>query len=427
LVEKMSDHIIQAGVRNIWGGTEPFGLRRADRRQHVYMIGKTGAGKTTLLRNLILQDIEAGEGVGIIDPHGDLAEELLDHIPPWRTDHVVYFNPADFDYPIGLNLLHAVPRERRHLVRSGLVGAFKSIWRQSWGPRLEYVLSAAVATLLDVETATILGIPRLFVDDDYHDWVVKQAKDPLVRAFWLKEFAGYDKRFRNEVVAPVQNKVGQLLMTPPLRNIVGQVRSGFDARFIMDNRRIFIANLSKGRLGADTTNLIGALLVNEFQLAAMARADLPENERRDFFLFVDEFQNFSTDTFASILSEARKYRLCLTLSHQYTEQLDDEVRQAIIGNVGSIFAFRTGEHDSRILEREFGDGYAARRFTNLANHEVLVKLLENGVYREPFVGITLPPSGRFHGRRANLIERSRQRYAIRRQTVEEKIGRWMRA
>jgi len=282
-----------------------------------------------------------------------------------------------------------------------------------------------VAALLDVETATILGIPRLFVDDDYREWVVKQAKDPLVRAFWQKEFAGYDKRFRNEVVAPVQNKVGQLLMTPPLRNIVGQVRSGFDARFIMDNRRIFIANLSKGRLGADTANLIGALLVNEFQLATLARADLPEKERRDFFLFVDEFHNFSTDTFASTLSEARKYRLCLTLSHQYTEQLDDEVRQAIIGNVGSIFAFRTGEHDSRILEREFGDGYPARRFTNLANHEVLVKLLENGAYREPFVGITLPPSGRFHGHRANLIERSRQRYSTKRSVVEHKIDRCM--
>jgi type IV secretory pathway TraG/TraD family ATPase VirD4 len=305
----MSDHIVQAGTRNIWGGTEPFGLRRADRRHHVYMIGKTGAGKTTLLRNLILQDIEAGEGIGIIDPHGDLAEELLDHIPPWRTDHVVYFNPADLDFPIGLNLLHAVPRERRHLVRSGLVGAFKSIWRQSWGPRLEYVLSAAVAALLDVETATILGIPRLFVDDDYREWVVKQSKDPIVRAFWQTEFAGYEKRFRNEVVAPVQNKVGQLLMTPPLRNIVGQVRSGFDARFIMDNRRIFIANLSKGRLGTDTANLIGALLVNEFQFAALARADVSEKERRDFFLFIDEFQNFSTDTFASVLSEARKYRL----------------------------------------------------------------------------------------------------------------------
>jgi hypothetical protein len=249
------------------------------------------------------------------------------------------------------------------------------------------------------------------VDDDYREWVVKQTKDPIVRAFWQTEFAGYEKRFRNEVVAPVQNKVGQLLMTPPLRNILGQVRSGFDARFIMDNRRIFIANLSKGRLGADTANLIGALLVNQFQFAALARADVSEKERRDFFLFIDEFQNFSTDTFASILSEARKYRLCLTLSHQYTEQLDDEVRQAIIGNVGSIFAFRTGEHNSRFLEREFGEGYPARRFTSLANYEVLAKLLEKGAYREPFLGNTLPPLGRYHGKRNNLIERSRQRYA----------------
>jgi hypothetical protein len=389
------------------------------------MIGKTGVGKTTLLRNLILQDIEAGEGVGVIDPHGDLAEELLDYIPPRRTDHVVYFNPADFEYPIGLNLLHRVPRERHHLVRSGLVGSFKNTWRTSWGPRLEYLLSAAVAALLETEKATVLGIPRMFVDETYREWVVKQVKNPVVRAFWEREYADYDKRFRNEAVGPVQNKVGQLLISEPLRNILGQVRSGIDARFIIDNQRIFIANLSKGRLGADTSNLIGALLVSEFQLAALARADTAEENRRDFFLFADEFHNYATDAFATILSEARKYRLCLTLSHQYIEQLDDELRRGVFGNVGSMFAFRVGEHDAAILAREFGGQYAGSQFVDLPNHELLVKMLENGAYREPFLAKTNPPVGRFWGRRENLIQRSRQRYASSRTTIEGKLRRWL--
>jgi hypothetical protein len=390
------------------------------------MLGKTGTGKSTLLRNLILQDIAAGEGVGVIDPHGDLAEEILDHIPPWRTDHVVYFNPADQDFPIGLNLLHAVPQERRHLVRSGVVGAFKNIWRDSWGPRLEYILSAAIAALLDAENATILGIPRMLVDDDYREWVVKQVKDPIVRAFWRDEFAAYDKRFRNEAIAPVQNKVGQLLMTAPLRNILGQVRSRIEPRFIMDHQRIFVANLSKGKLGEDAANLIGALLVNEFQLAALSRADTPETERRDFFLSIDEFHNFSTDSFVTILSEARKYRLCLTLSHQYIEQLDADLWPAVVGNVGSLFSFRVGEHDAQILEREFGGGYTAGQFSSLANREVLVKLLDDGIYSEPFLGRTLAPWGQSHGRRDNLIKHSRERFSMPKDVVQSKINRWLK-
>lgn len=420
------DEIAYIGLRHGWGGEKPFGLLPADRRHHTYAVGKTGSGKTTLLRNLILQDISAGRGVGVIDPHGDLALDLLDHIPRWRSDDVVYFNPADQDYPIGFNLLAAVPADSRHLVASGFVGALKSVWRDSWGPRLEYILYAAVAALLECENTTVLGIQRMLADEWYRRWVVKQVKDPLVRSFWLDEFAGYNAKFRQEAVAPIQNKIGQLLMAPPIRNILGQVRSKIDPRFMMDDRRILIANLSKGRLGEDKADLLGALLVTKFQLAAMARADVAEVDRLDFHLFIDEFHNFSTDSFAAILSEARKYRLCLTLSHQYLDQVRDEIRRAVFGNVGTLIAFRVGEADAAALDREFGGMDTARRFTELGNHQVLVKLLVDGECAEPFIGRTFPPDASRYGRRDNLIRRSREKYGMRRAVIEDKIKRWMK-
>ena len=247
----------------------------------------------------------------------------------------------------------------------------------------------------------------------------------MVRAFWENEFDSYDKKFAQEAIAPIQNKVGQLVMAPAIRNILGQVRSKIDFRFMMDNQRIFIANLSKGRLGEDKANLLGAVLVTKFQLAAMSRATMPETERRDYFLFADEFQNFSTDSFASILSEARKYRLCLTLSHQYMDQLREEIRKAVFGNVGSIISFRVGPTDASFLEREFGDGYVGNRFTELANHTVCVKLLMNGHHGEPFKGVTLPPLQLQCGRRETIIRRSRERYAMKRKLIEDKIKRWI--
>lgn len=412
------------GTRREWDREQPFGLSAADRRHHLYVIGKTGSGKTTLLRNLILQDIEAGRGVGIIDPHGDLAEELLDFIPPRRTDHVLYFNPADVDHPIGFNPFQSDGPS--HLVASGIVGALKNIWRDSWGPRLEYILYAAVAALVECDNTSLLGVARILTDDRYRTWVVKQVKDPLVKSFWLHEFANYDQKFLQEAIAPIQNKVGQLLMAAPVRNIVGQVRSQIDARFLMDNGRIFIANLAKGRLGEDKANLLGALLVTEFQRAAMSRADVPEINRQDFHLFVDEFHNFSTDSFSSVLSEARKYRLDLTLSHQFVGQLRSEVRDAVFGNVGSIIAFRVGSADADVLEKEFGNEHPASGFTELENHEVCVKLLVNGRYGQPHLGKTLPPLGTRYGKRENLIRRSRERYATRREKVEDKIKRWLK-
>ncbi|MEW6156560.1 MAG: type IV secretion system DNA-binding domain-containing protein [Verrucomicrobiota bacterium] len=323
------------GERHGWGDPQPFGMAAADRRQHVYIIGKTGSGKTTLLRNLIIQHITLGHGVGLIDPHGDLAEELLHHIPPRRADHLVYFNPGDLEYPIGLNLLANVRPDDRHLVASGIVGAFKGIWRDSWGPRLEYILYNAVVALLDCQNVALLGVNRMLVDERYRATIIRQVKDPFIRSFWAEEYAGYDARFQREAIAPIQNKLGQFLLNPVIRNILGQVKTKVSIPFVMDNGRLFIANLSKGQLGHDKANLLGSLLVTQFQLGAMARATKPEADRRDFYLFIDEFQNFTTDAFASILAEARKYRLCLTLSHQYIDQLALPIRQGGVWQRGN--------------------------------------------------------------------------------------------
>ena len=422
----MNNDSIFLGNRAVWGGEKPFGISPADRRQHIYVIGKTGTGKSTLLANAICQDIEMGHGVSVIDPHGDLAEDILDRIPSWRTDDVVYFNPADSDYPIGFNILHSSLSERKYLEASSVVGAFKHLWRDSWGPRLEYILYASVAALMECENVSLLGVPRMLSDERYRTWVLRQVRDPMVRSFWETEFAQFDKRFLAETIAPIQNKVGQFLMAAPLRNVFGQVKSKLDLRFIMDEKRILIANLSKGRLGEDKSNLLGSLLVSKFHTAAMGRADVPEAARTDFYLFIDEFQNFSTDSFANILSEARKYRLNLTLSHQYIAQMTDEVREAVFGNVGSLMSFRVGTSDAEILANEFGSGYAPPHFTDLANHEIRAKILTHGEHSEPFFGKTAPPRGGAYGRRERLMRRSRERFGTTRELVEARIRRWLK-
>jgi hypothetical protein len=422
--EIMEDSLAYIAKRQIWDGEELVGFSASDRRQHVFIIGKTGSGKTTLLRNLILQDIEAGHAVGVIDPHGDLAHDLLDHIPPWRSDHLIYFNPADLENPVAFNLLANVPKDRRHLVTSGIIGAFKSIWRESWGPRMEYILANAISALLECQNVSLLGLQRMLSDDQYRRWVLRQVSDPVVRSFWVDEFDHYDDRFRKEAVAPIQNKVGQLLMGP-IRNILGQVQSKIDFRFLMDNRRILIANLSKGLLGEDKANLLGSLLVTQFQQTAMRRADVPESLRQNCFLHVDEFHNFTSDSFASALSESRKYGLSLTLCTQFMQQTKLEIRDAIFGNVGNLLSFRVGESDAAILAREFGHAFAPEQFTDLANFNVLMRKIRSNEIAAPFHAITLPPSAVRYGRRDNLIRRSRERYTSPRAVVEDRIRRWM--
>ncbi len=420
----MNDPIIQLGTRENWGHEAPFGLRVEDARHHAYIIGKTGSGKTTLLRNMILQHLYLGHGLALLDPHGDLADELLDHFPPSRTDDLIYFNPGDLEFPIGLNLLANVPPDDRHLVASGIVAAFKSIWRDSWGPRMEYILHNALLALLDCQNTSLLGVNRMLTDAEYRAWVVRQVNDPFVREFWTDEFASYDARFMREAIAPIQNKIGQFLMNPPIRNILGQVKSKIDFRFMMDTGRVFIANLSKGKLGADKANLLGSLLTTQFQLAAMSRANVPEHERRDFHLFIDEFHNFTTDSFAAILAEARKYRLCLTLSHQYLDQLSPEVRQAVFGNTGTIISFRIGHTDAELLAKEFANTFIPAQFVELDRYQIFIRLLENGVASTPFPAKSLSAIETRHRRRRKLILRTQERYSQRRTSVEKRLHRW---
>lgn len=419
----MTEHI-DLGTRIQWDRETPVSLSTTDRRQHVYVIGKSGTGKTTLLRNMILQDIEAGRGVGLIDPHGDMALDLLDHIPGHRAEDVVYFDPADAEHCVGLNLIARVDPARRHLVASGIVGAFKGIYPDFFGPRMEYIFYAAVAALLDCENVSLLSLQRMLSDASYRAWVVKQVKDPVVRNFWEREFESHDKKTKAEMVSPILNKVGPLLMSPQLRNILGQVRTRIDARFMMDRGKIFIANLAKGKLGADKSSLLGALLVTQFQLAAMSRSDLPESDRRDFFLFVDEFHSFVSDSFASILSEARKYRLCLTLSHQYLDQLKEDVSDAVMGNAGTFLSFRVGHNDAKTLAQAFGEVFPPKHFSGLDNGEICAKILTRGRDTDPFVARTRPPQGKRHGRCDAIIRRSREKYSTPRAIVEAKIRRW---
>jgi hypothetical protein len=416
---------IDLGFRFQHGHQVPFSLLDADRRQHVYVIGKTGTGKSTLLCNMIVQDILAGRGVGVIDPHGDLAEAVLDAIPPWRTEDVVYFDPSDTEYPIGLNLMESASALHEHLIPSQITSIFRNLWPDFWGPRLEHVLAASCASLVSYGGQTMLGISRILVDAGYREDVIGRITDNFLRAFWRGEFDTYSRHFSTESTAPILNKVGRLVMSPILRNIVGQPKSGFDAGFMMDNKRIFIANLSKGLMGEEKSSLLGSILVSKFHLAAMARATMPEERRQDFFLYVDEFQNFTTESFASVLEEARKYRLCLTLANQHLGQLRERIRTSVLGNVGSILSFRVGSQDAHILAKEFHGDFPESVFAQLANHAVCAKLLVNREASQPFIGTTLSRNELRFGRAGVIKARSRQKYATPRERIEERLDRWM--
>jgi len=344
-----------------------FGIRRADRRAHIYMVGKTGTGKSTLLETLIRQDIQAGEGVALLDPHGDLVERVLAHVPEHRQRDLIYFNVPDSSQPLGFNPLESVPPAKRPLAAAGIMEVFKKLWPDFWGPRLEHILRNALLALLDMPQATLADVLRLLDDAAFRRRVAELARNAQVRNFWLREYEGYPARFRAEAIAPVQNKVGAFLADPILYRIMTQPRSAFDLRRVMDDGKILLVNLAKGRIGENSAALLGAMLVSRVGLAALSRTDLREAERRDFFLYLDEFQNFTTLSLVTMLSELRKYRVNLILAHQYLSQLDPKVRDAILGNVGTTISFRLGMQDAEIVAKEFYPEFTPVDFVSLPN------------------------------------------------------------
>lgn len=423
-MEPQQNEVTVLAETNFRGSRRRFGIKTDDRRRHVYLIGKTGMGKSTMLENMIIQDIQNNKGLAVVDPHGDLVEKVINYVPNHRINDVIYFNPADLDYPIAFNVFEKVGREYQHLVASGLIGIFKKLWSDSWGPRLEYVLRNAILALLEYPDATLLGVMRLLVDKGYRKKVIAKISDPVVRAFWVDEYSKYPDKFQSEAIAPIQNKVGQFLSSPVIRNIVGQVGSSFNIRACMDEGKILLFNLAKGRVGEDNSALLGAMLITKIQMAAMSRVDILEPARRDFYLYVDEFQNFATESFANILSEARKYRLNLIIAHQYIEQLEEEVAAAVFGNVGTLICFRVGATDAEALEKEFDPYFLLNDLVNLGKYDVYMKLMIDGISSQPFSATGLAPLSGESGNREKIINVSRERYATARAIVEDKISRW---
>ncbi|MFC1756520.1 type IV secretory system conjugative DNA transfer family protein [Patescibacteria group bacterium] len=418
------------GKTNFRNQETKFGIKTDDRRRHVYAIGKTGMGKTNLLEHLVFQDIKNGHGVCYVDPHGDTAKKILKAIPANRINDVVYFNPSDGQFPIAFNILEAVEEDKKNLVASGMMGVFKKIWPDVWSARMEYILNNTILALLDYPGSTMLGVNRMMSDKDFRKKVYPKIKDPVIKAFWLNEFDEWDDRFRKEAVAAIQNKVGQFLSSSVIRNIVGQPKSTVDMREIMDSNKILIVDLSKGKIGEDSMRLLGGMIITKIQLAAMGRVDTPEEERKDFYLHVDEFQNFATEAFANILSEARKYRLNLTLAHQYINQLtfdnNTTVRDAVFGNVGTLIIFRVGAEDAEHLEKEIEPVFTLNDIVNLPKYQVYLKLMIDGVAGDAFSATILPPIdlADTEGNEEKIINSSRERYASSKAEVEEKISRW---
>jgi len=373
------------------GQHRTFGIRQADRRFHVYVVGKTGTGKSTLLENLILQDARRGQGLALLDPHGDLSEKIIKSMSEEQRAMTIYINASDPSQPFAFNPLERVSPDKFSLAASGLLGAFKSIWLDSWGPRLEHILRHAIMALLETHGSTLADIARLLADKAFRRVVATALKNTQIRNFWLGEYEHYTERLRAEAIAPLQNKVGAFLADPNLNRILTQPQSSIHLRTAMDQGNILIVNLAKGKMGQDASRLLGALLLSRLCLAAMSRADQPENERRDFIVYLDEFQNYATPELAVMLSELRKYRLSLVLAHQYLSQLGPELRDAVLGNVGTIIAFRMGIMDADLIAKEFYPDFTAGDLVNLPNYHIYLKLMIDGVVSNPFSAVTLPP------------------------------------
>lgn len=424
------EEVIYFAKTNFRNSENIFGAKTHDRRQHMYIIGKTGTGKSALITNMALQDINNGKGICIIDPHGELVENILTKIPQSRLNDVVYFNPEDTENPIGFNVLEVYNPKYKHLVASDLMGIFTKIWANVWSARMEYILNNCVLALLDTPDSTLLGITRILVDKDYRAKIIANVKDPVVRSFWINEYESWRDQFRNEAIVPIQNKVGQFLSTSLIRNIVGQSKSTLNIQEIMNNKKILLINISKGRIGEDNSSLLGAMIITKIQLAVMERVRMKEEEREDFYLYVDEFQNFATDSFANILSEARKYRLNLIVAHQYIGQLvsdqNTKVRDAIFGNVGTMISFRVGAADAEWLEKEFEPEFTIQDIVNLPNYNIYLKLMVDGITSRPFSATTLAPffMTSHEENQEKIIANSRTLHTRKRSEVEQEIEKW---
>lgn len=405
-----------------------FGIKRDDRRRHLYLVGKTGSGKTTVFKNMIVQDMRNGEGLAVLDPHGDLIEEMLNFVPDNRVNDVVILAPGDSEFPVGFNMLEIADPAQKNLMASGLVDAFKKHFADmSWGPRLEYLLNNAILTLLEVPRTTLLGITRLLADDNYQKYIVYKIKDPVIKSFWEKEYKEMkgNQKLITEAIAPIQNKVGRFLASSTIRNIVGQAKSTVDLDDIMNTGKILFVNLAKGKIGEDNSNLLGSLIISRLQFTAMQRVKIPEEARRDFYVYADEFQNFASGSFASILSEARKYRLCLNLTHQYTAQLPKPMLEAIFGNVGTMISFALGAPDAKALALEFAPTFTDMDLISLERYHVYVKLMIDSMTSAPFSAVTLPLSDNLTGNKAKVVQMSKERYGTPSSVVEERIKKWV--
>ncbi|MCL4208355.1 type IV secretion system DNA-binding domain-containing protein [Patescibacteria group bacterium] len=387
-----------------------YGLKRADRRRHMYVIGKTGTGKSTMLANMAINDLKNGEGLCVIDPHGDLVETLLDYIPSKRINDVVYFDPGDTERTIKLNLFEGENVQHRELIASGIISIFHKLYAYSWGPRLEYILRNALLTLLQSKSAKMSDIIDLLTNEKFRDNIVENLDDPILKSFWTGEFAKMQPKQMTEAIAPILNKIGQFVTSPIIRNVVNTQKSSFSIEQIMNEGKILLVNLSQGKLGEDNATLLGAMLITKIQLAAMGRVYISEEERRDFFLYVDEFQNFATESFNKILSEARKYRLNLILANQYIAQIPEEVQKAIFGNCGTMASFVMGSDDASVFAKEYGEKYTSEDLVSLSRHQVINKISIDNIVSRPFPALTLPPAKSKNGNKEKVIRASREKY-----------------
>lgn len=413
--------ITPIGITNWRNHQQPFGIKQEDRFGHIYCIGKTGTGKSTLLQRMAIADIEGGNGLCIIDPHGDIAENILHYIPKERVNDVIYFNPQDEDCPVGFNPLRAVHPKHHHLVASGLVATFKKVWSESWGPRLEYILRNTIITLLDYPEATLLDIQPLLTDPYFRYKVLPYCTNAQVLSFWKNEFEKYPPQLKSEAIAPILNKVGIFFSSTILKHIVGQTRPQFKMREEMEQKKILICNLSKGAIGEDVSMILGSMLVTAIQMEALYRATQQEAERVPFYLYVDEMHSFVSVSFSDILSEARKYKLSLFLTHQYIEQLDERIRSAVFGNVGTLIAFRVGAADAKELAREFFPPFSAEDLIRQKKFSMLIKLMIDGATSKPFSAMTLPIEPATHSNKTQIIEHSQMYYGMPKQLIIEAL------